>query len=110
MRRLSSTSVEVICLLNDGGDNLTIHSDVTLGEMHLLELWFDAGSMRSRLDDGSEENVATGAIRSVANILEIGGQDEFIGSINDIVTADALDTGTRAGIRNYFANRYGMDV
>lgn len=108
-RRLSATTVQIICLLNDGSDNLTTHT-VSLGEMHLLEFWFDAGSMRSRIDDGSEDATATGAISSVANIIEIGGQDEFIGSINDIVLANALDTGTRAGIRNYFKNRFGMDV
>ena len=110
--RRTASAVEVYALHNDGSAKLTVH-ECSLGEVHLLEQWYDTGTgeMVSRLDDGPEVRTTAGNIGG-AGALEWGGNaaDQFPGYILDFVAADAFDSGKQEGIRNYFRNRYGMDV
>jgi hypothetical protein len=110
--RRTSGVTQVYGLLNDGSPQLVIQPHVSLRELHLAEWWYDsgAGEMVLRIDDGAEVRTSVGAITSVASALEVGGQDELVGAISEIVLADDLDTATQPGIRNYFRNEYMVDV
>lgn len=109
-RRLSNTTVQVYGYHYDASAKITPHT-ASLGEVHLLEMWFDAvnGETVSRLDGGPEVRAAVVGLGG-SGTMELGNSTAVTpGHVHEVVIANDEDPDTRAGIRNYFANRY-LDV
>ena len=110
-RRLGGTTVQIYGYHYDSSAKITPH-EVSLGEVHLLEMWFDvgAGETVSRLDDGPEVRAAVAGIGG-SGTMQLGNSNAvFPGHVHEAVLANDEDADTRIGIRNYFRNRYLIDV
>lgn len=96
----------------DGAAKTPGTEPVSRHEIHLVEFWYDTGTLESvfRMDNGAESRVAAGNIGSLANVLEVGGNsaDEFQGVIHSLMIANAYDAARAQGIRNHYANKYRL--
>lgn len=87
---------------------------VSIGQVQLVEYWYDATKMNLRVDNAAPVTFVTGNTGTAATLWasNVLGDVRFDGYISEILIADSDNSGWAglADLRQYFGDRYGMAV